>query len=86
MARFVPAGSAALAALALAACSTDIVAPPKDEILGVPTALRTSQGPESVVPGEIIVALRGGAVPADVAAANGVQAVASGWKNSFVTR
>ncbi|HEX2779326.1 MAG TPA: S8 family serine peptidase, partial [Gemmatimonadaceae bacterium] len=82
MARYVHAGAAALAALAVAACSTDMVSPPQSEVLGVPTGLRTS-APEQVVPGEVIVALNAGVSPGEVAATNGVQAVASGWRGSF---
>lgn len=83
MARFVNAGAAAVAALALAACSADLNSPSAAPESGSVNLARTSQGPEQVVPGEVIVALRSGSDFAGVAAAHGLALGRSGYRGSF---
>ena len=84
MARFAHAAAAAVAALVLAACSPDFTAPPAaadaDAAL-VP--LRTSQGPEEVVEGEVIVGLFAGASVSEVARAHGLALAASADRGAF---
>jgi serine protease len=84
MARFAHAGAATLAALALAACSPDLTSPTtaSDAAAGV-ALLRTSQGPEQVVAGEVIVALRAGADYTAVATRHGMAVARTGYRGAF---
>jgi len=84
MARFAHAGAATLAALALAACSPDLTSPtPASEAVAGVALLRTSQGPEQVVEGEVIVALRAGTDYTAVAAKHGLGVARTGYRGSF---
>lgn len=83
MARFVHAGAAAMAALALAACSADLNSPSAAPESGSVNLARTSQGPEQVVPGEVIVALRSGSDFAGVAATHGLAVDRAGYRSAF---
>lgn len=84
MARSHLVGAAATAALALAlaACSDTPVSP---EGAATPQLSRMAQpGPERVMPGEVVVALRSGANAQALAAAHGLAFGYAGYRNSFV--
>ena len=61
------------ASLALGACAEDEIAPAAEEM--APSAVRVIDGPEQVMPGELIVKLRPGVRPQGVAALSGARFV-----------
>ena len=83
MARFAHAGTAALAALALAACSPDFSAPNGADVDAVVVPLQTAQGPEQVVAGEVIVGLFASADAAQVASAHRFAVSGTGPHGAF---
>ena len=83
MARFAHAGAAALAAIVLAACSPDFTSPASSDPDAALVPMRTAQGPEEVVEGEVIVGLFAGANVGEVARTHGLALAAAGDRGSF---
>jgi subtilisin family serine protease len=74
-----------LSLLTLAACQdvSQPTAPPPDALLSL-APLNLLQVPETVMPGEVVVRVRDGVDPADVAGAHGLSIAGRGYANAFV--
>src|SRR5829696_7460121 len=76
-------GVLAVAALVLAACSSETPVAPSESVQGGPAAMAIQAAPELVMEGEIIVGMRDGADVSAVARDHGLALGYAGYRNAF---
>src|SRR5215213_10425578 len=72
-----------VAALVLAACSSETPVAPSESVEGGPASLAIQAAPELVMEGEIIVGMRDGADVSAVAREHGLDLGYAGYRNAF---